>query len=134
MDVEIENGKYTLRVGNDGSLSCLRNGSPWICESRVLEGGKMLIAMAHDLNDARAEVARLAVLLKKAAETSAGFRGVLEHRSKRIDEQAAMIESLERTVLHTAIAYGAEVERLTVEQYRLLSLWSVQSVDDKGGE
>ena len=33
------------------------------------------------------------------------------------------------------IAYlRAEVARLTEERDRLLSLWSVQSVDDKGGE
>jgi len=70
MDVEIENGKYTLRIANDGSLSCLRHGEHWLCDSQII-GGKMLLAVAHELTALRAEVARLTALLLTAEEREA---------------------------------------------------------------
>jgi hypothetical protein len=55
--VQLENGKYTVILGNNGTMTCHRYGEPW----RELTGDKLVYALA-------VEVQRLRGILEEAAE------------------------------------------------------------------
>lgn len=48
-DIVLEDGKYTIRIHQDGKLECLRYGEPW----RDLVGDKMVLAMAQEIQRLR---------------------------------------------------------------------------------
>lgn len=64
--VSVEGGKYTVVIGDDGSLSALRHGEPW----QDLTGNKMVYCLATELEEAR-EQRRIAIdHLRRLADDS----------------------------------------------------------------
>lgn len=48
--LDVENGKYTVRVYKNGGFDVLRYGDPWIDESFSIRGAKMWTAMIFELH------------------------------------------------------------------------------------
>ena len=51
-NVAVEDGKYTVQIGDDGSLKALRYGEPW----RDLTGDKLIYCLAAELQAAREQL------------------------------------------------------------------------------
>ncbi len=55
LNIELENGKYTVQFDETGKFWALRNGESW----RDLTGDKLVLAMAHEIERLRDEVCNL---------------------------------------------------------------------------
>ncbi len=49
LNIELENGKYTVQFDETGKFWALRNGESW----RDLTGDKLVLAMAHEIERLR---------------------------------------------------------------------------------
>lgn len=61
--VTVDGTKYTFVVTDEGAVSCLRSGEPWV---NFEAGSKALIALVHEAHGARAEITVLRQQLKLA--------------------------------------------------------------------
>ncbi len=59
ISVNVDNGKYTFAQRYDGSTYALRYGKPWIERYTDIPGVNMVHCMAHELEEARNEIAAL---------------------------------------------------------------------------
>lgn len=57
--IDVEGGKYTVVVEENGGLSALRNGEPW----QDLTGNKLVYCLAAELQAERAKTERLRVII-----------------------------------------------------------------------
>ncbi len=55
LSVSVEGGKYTVVMTADGHLRALRHGEEW----RSLSGDKLILALAHEVDDLRLRLASL---------------------------------------------------------------------------
>lgn len=57
--VDTSDGKYTYIMRKDGTSHALRYGKPWITSLTNIPGCNMTSSLAHDLDEARQEIAKL---------------------------------------------------------------------------
>lgn len=57
LNISVDNGKYTIIQREDGSGEILRNGEPWMSPLCNVQGSKMILAMAYEIEELRTKVA-----------------------------------------------------------------------------
>lgn len=65
--LDVEDGKYIYIIDDDGVISVLRDGEPWIPPGDYpAKGSKALIALVHEHIELRAELAKVEEALFEA--------------------------------------------------------------------
>jgi hypothetical protein len=56
LNISVDDGKYTIIQREDGSGEILRHGKLWMGPLCSIEGNKMILAMAYEIEKLREEV------------------------------------------------------------------------------
>ena len=72
--VNVDGGKYTYIMRENGSTYALRNGLPWIDSFTHIPGSGMILALAGELDDTRMELARLQEKINSTKTTDQSTR------------------------------------------------------------
>lgn len=67
LNVSVDDGKYTVVQGSDGSLKVLRYGKKW----RNCSGDNLIFFLASELEEAQTKLAKVKATIKLADEWSA---------------------------------------------------------------
>lgn len=68
LNISVDNGKYTIIQREDGSGEIFRYGEPWMSPLCNVEGSKMILAMAYELEKLHNDLHRKQEVIDEIAE------------------------------------------------------------------